>query len=164
MPSVLLRLRLTLHAGIRTPDTMLRCPSCPPSCAALPHEGGDKLVILRAREQSLLQVKRLQSVFGALLRDGIGLRKVNDQILRQRGVDAISRKVVLRHVEALLGAPPPPPRIGSMPALLLLGEKAAVGNGAANGASGAIKLVIVLGEIRRGLDKDLFSLCDEMVR
>ena len=60
----------------------------------------------RAECKSPGQVKLVQSAFAAMKMSGADLCKVNDELLARQGIDPITRKIVLRHIELLIGAPP----------------------------------------------------------
>jgi hypothetical protein len=76
----------------------------------------------RAECKSTGQVKLVQSAFAAKEIRGADLCTVNEELLTKQGIDTITRKAVLRHIEVLIGAPPPPPYI-KLPSLLRPDER-----------------------------------------
>lgn len=60
----------------------------------------------RAECKSTGQVKLVQSAFAAMKMSGADLCKVNDELLARQGIEPTTRKIVLRHIELLIGAPP----------------------------------------------------------
>ena len=76
----------------------------------------------RAECKSTGQVKLVQSAFAAMKMRGADLCNVNEELLTKQGIDTITRKAVLRHIEVLIGAPSPPPHI-KLPSLLRPDER-----------------------------------------
>jgi hypothetical protein len=87
-------------------------------------------------------------------------------------------QVVLRHLEVTVGAPPPPPSLGKVTNYLAVEEKGALPTTAARASwfnpravaadtlgvsAPAIHLVVLLGEVRKHLDRDLHAAIQHSV-